>query len=539
MRRSSTAKSRKSVHWRWPLIVVFTSLGGFFLDGTCFDLLAAEGTKGSLRLQVSESRAAARLPARVHLSGPDGTAVKAPGLPFFRDHFNCDGEVTLQLDGGLYEYTVERGPEYRRVRGKVTVVPGKETLRRVTLKRIVDLSQRGWWSGDLHIHRQVADVSLLMRSEDLHVGPVLTVWNQRNLWARQPLPDKLLVEVERDRWMHILSCEDERGGGALLYFNLRQPLDFRGDGREYPSPLKHLDTARARPHVWIDIEKPFWWDVPTWVATGRIDSIGIANNHMCRSTVYPGEAWGRSRDERRLPAPLGNGFYSQELYYRLLNCGFRIPPSAGSASGVLPNPVGYNRVYVHLDGPLTYASWWKGLAAGRSFLTNGPLLLARANGRHPGSVFRVKAGDELLVDFDVELFGDDPIKALEVVVSGKVVQRIEAPPARGGVRLAQLALKESGWFLIRALSDVAHTFRFASTAPYFVEAGEVPKRIHRSDVEFFMAWIKERMKRLSVNANRTIGDVQQPENEAKLESVLRPHQRALEVFEALLEEAAG
>ena len=28
------------------------------------------------------------------------------------------------------------------------------------------------------------------------------------------------------------------------------------------------------------------------------------------------------------------------IYYHLLNCGLRVPPSAGSASGVLPNPVG-------------------------------------------------------------------------------------------------------------------------------------------------------------------------------------------------------
>ena len=28
----------------------------------------------------------------------------------------------------------------------------------------------------------------------------------------------------------------------------------------------------------IDIEKPFWWDVPAWAVSGQVDSIGIANN---------------------------------------------------------------------------------------------------------------------------------------------------------------------------------------------------------------------------------------------------------------------
>ena len=89
----------------------------------------------------------------------------------------------------------------------------------------------------------------------------------------------------------------------------------------------------------MDIEKPFWWDVPIWLASGKIDTIGIANNHMCRDWVYfnprtGGEAWGRPRDVKRLPHPHGNAHWTQEIYYHALNAGLRVPPSAGSASGV-------------------------------------------------------------------------------------------------------------------------------------------------------------------------------------------------------------
>jgi hypothetical protein len=54
---------------------------------------------------------------------------------------------------------------------------------------------------------------------------------------------------------------------------------------------------------------------------------------------------------------------------------------------VLPNPVGYDRVYVHLGSDLNYEKWWEGLRAGRSFVSNGPLLRCRANGKLPGEVF--------------------------------------------------------------------------------------------------------------------------------------------------------
>ena len=196
------------------------------------------------------------------------------------------------------------------------------------------------------------------------MAPVLTVWNKNNHWKDRPLPGRLLVDAGPDRAYHLLACEDERRGGAMLYFNLARPLDFAGDGPEYPSPVVHLREAIEQPGAWVDVEKPFWWDVPTWVATGKVRSIGLANNHMCRRSMFEDEAWGRPRDVREFPPPRGNGFYSQSIYYRLLNCGLRIPPSAGSASGVLPNPVGYNRVYVHLDGPFSYEAWWRGLGRG-------------------------------------------------------------------------------------------------------------------------------------------------------------------------------
>src|SRR5262249_60522616 len=91
--------------------------------------------------------------------------------------------------------------------------------------------------------------------------------------------------------------------------------------------------------AWTEGGKPFWWEVPAWVAAKQVDSIGIANNHMCRDRMYETEAWGKRRVVERYPAPRGNGYWSQDIYYRLLDCGLRIPPSAGSASGRLPHPL--------------------------------------------------------------------------------------------------------------------------------------------------------------------------------------------------------
>ncbi len=157
--------------------------------------------------------------------------------------------------------------------------------KEIVLRRAVDMASEGWWSGELHVHRPMKDIELLMQAEDLHVAPVITWWNQRNEWTDKPLPMEPLVRFDEDRFYHLLAGEDEREGGALLFFNLRQPLAIATKNREHPSPMKFLKQAKAA-GGWIDIEKPFWWDVPIWLASGQVDSIGLANNHMQRSKMY-------------------------------------------------------------------------------------------------------------------------------------------------------------------------------------------------------------------------------------------------------------
>ncbi len=502
---------------RCGIIALWLSVPAFAADPAC-----------ELQINVDEARGQA-LPCRVHLSGPDGKPVTAPGLPFWKDHFSCSGQVTLKLAPGNYRYEIERGPEHQRLAGTVELKADRGHTLHARLDRIAELKRQGWYSGDLHVHRPVEEIELLMKAEDLHVAPVITWWNQRTLWAGKDRPREPLRRFDGDRYAHQMAGEDERGGGALLYFHLDEPLPITEAKREHPSPLTFVAEARKRSKdVWIDIEKPFWWDVPTWLASGRMDSIGLANNHMCRRTVSPTEAWGRPRDERELPPPLGNGRWTQQIYYNILDSGIRIPPSAGSASGVLPNPVGYNRVYVHVDSPFTYEKWWAGLKAGRSFVTNGPLLLCKADGQLPGHVFKGQEGKPLTLRLDLSLVTNDRVKAIEVVHNGKVVQRTDTDDVLAQTRSATLTVRNSGWFLVRAITDVPETFRFASTAPYYIEIGKQP-RISKRSVKFFQDWVDERIERLGKAL---------PEADERREAVA-PHEQARKFWADLARKASA
>ncbi len=336
-----------------------------------------------------------------------------------------------------------------------------------------------------------------MRAEDLNIAPVITWWNKKNLWKDRPLPTEPLVRFDGDRYYHLLAGEDERDGGAFNFFGLDSPVDITAGERFHPCQVHYIPEARRR-GAWVELEKPYWWDGPIGIGLGFVDSIGIANNHMWRHGMLDNEAWGRPRRHETTPAAHANGHWVQEIYYHVLNAGLRIPPSAGSASGVIPNAVGYNRVYVKLEGGLDHDAWWEGLRAGRSFVTNGPLLRVKANGELPGHVFTQNSDGPLKVSIAGILTSVDPVSTIQIVKNGRVVNEVPTTEFTDAGTPTEITLDESGWFLVRAIADVDHTFRFASTAPFYVEIGDTPRMVRRESVAFFLDWIDERNARIDV-----------------------------------------
>jgi hypothetical protein len=48
------------------------------------------------------------------------------------------------------------------------------------------------------------------------------------------------------------------------------------------------------------------------------------------------------------------------------------------------------------------------------------------------------------------------------------------------------------------MADNPKTFRFASTAPYYVEIGPTKRRISKASAQFFLDWVRERAKRVKL-----------------------------------------
>jgi len=486
--------------------------------------------QGVFRLKVIDRDTQQPVACRMHLTNAAHRPLKAPKVPFWHDHFVFFGEVTLKLPEGEYAFEIERGLEYLVRSGHFTMQNFSDDEKVVDLKRFANMANEGWWSGDLDTARPAKDLELLMEADDLHVVELVSWPNRKALLpkstgGKNAATKGNVVAFGDARFYHLAAGNDARAGGSLLLFNLEQPLDLSKAKAEYPPQAELLATARKQPGAWIDAQKAYSWDLPVWIATGQLDSVQLANSNLGRKTSVNNESGGRPRDARLFPGNTGNGRWTEAIYYKLLECGLRLPPTAGSGSGVVANPLGYNRMYVHVDGELTYEKWWEGVKAGRIVVTNGPLIRPDVEGEKPGHVFRAPEGSDIELEIGLTLSTRDKISYLEVIKNGDLVHQVRLADwqATGG-KLPLLKFEKSGWFLIRAATDLNETYRFASTAPYYVEIGEQP-RISLAAAQFFLDWVELRMKNLKLD---------DPE---QLEAVLKWHRQAREYWQALVEKA--
>src|SRR5262249_43161049 len=153
----------------------------------------------------------------MHLKDPKGKPVRPPKVPFWKDHFVFDGSIVLELPPGMYTFELECGPEYKWRDGYFQIEKDAKDSKTVEMNRFVEMKKEGWWSGDLHIHRLPAEIEPHLKAEDLHVGPVITWWNNRKTWQGEAPKEQPFVRCDTDRFYQLMGGEDEREGGALLY----------------------------------------------------------------------------------------------------------------------------------------------------------------------------------------------------------------------------------------------------------------------------------------------------------------------------------
>jgi hypothetical protein len=441
-------------------------------------LEAAAAAKETTRVEVVAEATGRTVPARVYLWRgnepllPEGFSTYERGD---ERHVLVPGEFTLELDPGTYRLRVERGLEY--VPADLELEAPRNEPVRVRLRRWIDMNAAGWYSADMHVHRDPADIPLILRAEDLNFVPTITthVWstevNQPWAW-----PSKFPVTVEPDRLFVANAQEVERiqgGPGAVILLGERLPLPFSGY-ELYPPAVSYTRRTHEM-GGFVEGDKLFWVDTFVNAALGELDFIELNCNHFLPRLVDTDlAAWSHWPIEFGYWGNRGFALWMMDLYYRILNSGIELPLSAGSANGVKATPVGYDRLYVRLGADrLDYASFMQAMKQGRSFSTNGPILELEADGRNgPGDRIGIQGGQE--VHLRTRARSREALDVLQVIVNGEVVAERSGRGARELTLEKTLRLDRSSWAAARVFGESGPTEVFAHTSPIYFSLDGMP-----------------------------------------------------------------
>jgi hypothetical protein len=136
-------------------------------------------------------------------------------------------------------------------------------------------------------------------------------------------------------------------------------------------------------------------------------------------------------------------------------------------------------------------------------------------GQPPGAVLRGKPGKELEIEIGMSLSFADPISYVDIIQDGQVKHSVRlADFVDNKGRLPKLHFKQSGWFLVRAVTDLSDTYRLAMSAPYYVEIG-YDRRVSKRAAQFFLDWVDQRAKQINLADPRQRGEVMEYHRKAR------------------------
>jgi len=375
-----------------------------------------------------------------------------------------DGTCQGWLPTGDVIADVARGFEYEPLRERVQIFAGQRQLT-LRIRRWTAMNERGWYSGDSHVHFLSAQGSLTeQQGEDLNVVNLLqSQWGSLFTSTEEFTGSPLATADGR----HVTWVSQENRQpffGHLVLWGLQRPvMPWCTDG-----PIE------AEMGAWLETTISDWADrchdqngtvvIPHFplpngepavlIATGRADAIEMI---VQRRSFH-------------------------EEYYRYLNCGYRLPLVGGTDKMSADVPVGLYRTYARLgEEPFSYDAWSRAVRAGQTFLSGGPIIDLRVEGQEIGDTVRLSGPGTVSVSAYAESIF--PIGTLQLIQNGRVVASVDDP---AGVRRLDLqtevTVDDNCWLAARCGGpsyfdapshlDAWQRGVFAHTSPVYVACGQ-------------------------------------------------------------------
>ena len=469
-----------------------------------------------------------------------------------------DGTCEILLPPGTLHIEITKGPEYKPIDQDIQLLAGKMSLR-LTIERWSDGRNQGWYSGDTRVHFLSPDAALLEgQAEDVAVVNLLvvdTILEERHAnsmqqtalapqtWARfQELIEKAIdsnLTSKEIGELRLFSRVSVTFGGII-----ERLLKNKGP-RSIPQIVSFSGQSFARQNDGCGVA------VNTFNRDSHMGTLGLLH---CHRVVYPLVAgdpqeenewtlrdwcgqchrknglvvWANSLGLIKPSAygePLADlilgdvdAFEMQDWedvsssdlahYYRLCDAEFVVPLVATSAKQDNHGTIGAMRTYAYLtpDEPFTYTNWIEAVRAGRTFVSNAPLLHFTINGEVPTQSYRVTVVANQL-QLRAEAKSAVRFDHLELLWNGETIETA-APSATFPYRADleyEFTVRESGWLAVRCVTDrthgtdalpMAHSSAVAvrlAESPHWAQPAAVRSLLH--ELDGMLRWAKELPRR--------------------------------------------
>lgn len=463
-------------------------------------------------IKTNQAGAGANVPARLVVTDGNGhPALPETGLARFdgqngQVYFYTPGAISVEAPAGELKVQATRGFGAAAVTATKKIRVGESAELTIDLPAPLWSPERdGFYSADLHTHLNYGGPYLLtpedivsdMRGENLDLATpqmanLHTRFNDLEWfdWRRTEIPMIHFAQEVRSHFLgHVGIVGADQvfypwysGPGYPVYNQIDLPnsaaLQFardHGGMNSYVHPVSVSDPfpASGEP-TGIPLEM-----VPDAVL-GDVDAVDV----VC--------LWS---DE------LG----TSQAWYRLLNLGLPIAPSAGSDS--MHNfyrtmPIGSTRVYAKpASGALNLQSFLAAVKAGRSFVTTGPLLKFTANGKESGDVIAASNGKQ--IEWQLEAFSPVAVEKVEIIINGKVAWTGKGFSGGKQTYAGKIEAPVGGWIAARVYGGAtrppfADSYPFAHTAPvWFNKIGSVDRASEQASARDLLRWMTVAEKRLN------------------------------------------
>ena len=394
----------------------------------------------------------------------------APGV---KHYFYAKNSYEIAVPPGRYQIEVVRGISHNVVIDNTEVGAGITHMVDFSVPVLKDMHAQGWYSGNTHTHYHLEidedpddRLRMVPPAEALDVSVISYLIRGDSPYITNRYPVGRLPEFSRDGTLMDMGEEARNnrtftgfGYGHCLFLNIPRLVEpvstglLSRDGKAPDFPTLSMLCAEA--------QKIGGTTVWCHNGSGMEMSIAVALGHV---NAYN----------------LGDGLAADYAsYYRLLNCGFRLPASSGTDWWIYD----HNRVFVKVEGDFTYDSWIAGLRAGRTFVSNGPLLELSVNGKEPGQSFETSGALQISAKAVSRL----PFERIEIVCNGAVVAEQSAVEQREARLEREIITNAGGWIAAR-VSGGSKTHAgypvFAHTSPVYYRIPGVFSRKAASAGEF-------------------------------------------------------